>query len=465
MALLAVCAVLVSACSSRPVPGTGPVPSAAAAAGKDTSRCVRTLVGVAHPDDDLFFVNPEIGRTVRAGCAVETLYLTAGDGGERDRTRARRYVERREYGVRAAYAVMAGVADVWRRDDVDAGGIRVRSFLLGGRAGTAEVRLTFLGLHDGLPQGQSPESLLRLFDGSRPRIRAFQSTVRYTEARLLATVSALVRRGGAERVLTLDHDHASFGFGLGGGLDHSDHGIGARYLRRVGYALGVPVLSYLGYTMSSLRPNLSPGVSAEKEEAARWYIGGRECRAFGACAHAEPFRGPLRRDWGMWVHRQYPRAHRAPRPGEILGDIGRTTRHSGRDPAQCLDRSGGSRGAAGVRIRGCDGSAAQRWFFGTGGTIRPRSDRSSCLTARTGTVGLRRCGNGDRAQVWRRVPWRSPSWHRTAWRIVGARDRCLVQDDRELPAHGKGHARRSPRLALLGCGASARPELYWRWTR
>jgi len=43
-------------------------------AGDDpTSRggpCRRTLVVVAHPDDDLFFTNPRVADTVQHGCRV-----------------------------------------------------------------------------------------------------------------------------------------------------------------------------------------------------------------------------------------------------------------------------------------------------------------------------------------------------------------------------------------------------------
>ncbi|CAM5695555.1 hypothetical protein STENM36S_06547 [Streptomyces tendae] len=122
-----------------------------------------------------------------------------------------------------------------------ADGVRIRSYLLADKARNSDVRLTFLNLHDGLPRGQQENSLLRLFDGRRKKIKPFQGTESYTEDRLLTVLTALVRLSGAARILTMDHDNASFAFGLGGRVDHSDHGVGARYFRRVGYALGIPV--------------------------------------------------------------------------------------------------------------------------------------------------------------------------------------------------------------------------------
>ncbi|MFB7914463.1 ricin-type beta-trefoil lectin domain protein [Streptomyces sp. NPDC056061] len=417
---------------------------------------------MAHPDDDLFFLNPEILRTIRGNCPVHTVYLTAGNGAVQNRLKALEYVDRREYGVRSAYASMAGAADDWRQSDVRSDGVRIRSFLLAGRPRGAEVRLTFLDLHDGLPHGQEADSVLRLYDGSRRSVHGFLGDVSYDEERLLATLSALVRDSRADRILTMDYDNASFAFGLGGGVDHSDHGITARYFRRAGYALGVPVTGYLAYTMSPMKANLTSAQAADKERVARWYIARRRCRATGWCANVPPYSGPLQEDWKLWLHRQYVQVHRAPRPGEILGDIGRTTYHTGPDPAQCLDASTGSARPGEVRIRACDGSAGQRWRTGHDGAVGPKSAPGSCLTATGADVRLEPC-RGGAEQRWTRVPWKSPTWKRTAWRIEGGGRRCLYQDDRELPSRWNGRDHPAPQLTLADCSGPARPEQYWQW--
>ncbi|MFF2327333.1 MULTISPECIES: ricin-type beta-trefoil lectin domain protein [unclassified Streptomyces] len=460
-AVIALCALLGSACSAEP--GPSPDSGAAATSYQDPPRCRRTLVGVAHPDDDLFFFNPEITRTIRARCPVDIVYLTAGDDALKVRLKALEYVDRREYGVRSAYAVMADAADVWKQSDLQADGVRVRSFLLAGRASGAAVRLTFLDLHDGLPRGQEADSVLKLFDGSKRSVNGFLGGVSYSEERLLGVLSALVRSSRAERLLTMDYDNASFAFGLGGGVDHSDHGIAARYFRWTGYALGVPVTSYLAYTMSTLKVNLTPGQAAEKTDVARWYIAKRTCRATGRCANVPPYRGPLHKDWDLWVHRQYTQVHRTPRPGEVLGDIGRTTYATGRDPAQCLDAAEGSSAGRKVRIHRCDGSAAQQWAMRHNGTIGLRHEPDSCLTAIGQEVGLEPCHGDGPSQKWTRVPWRSPTWKRTAWRIEDSGHRCLYQDDRELPARWDDRDRPSPRLTLSDCSGPVRPEQYWEW--
>ncbi|MEW1723499.1 PIG-L family deacetylase [Streptomyces sp. NPDC093109] len=422
--------------------------------------CRRTLLGVAHPDDDLFFFNPEIERTLRAGCAVSTVYLTAGDGGERDPRRARNYVENRENGVRKAYAKMAGAENRWSRDPVRVKGHGIRSFRL--TDSPVEVRLTFLRLHDGMPRGRQAQSMLRLFDGDKKEIVPFQGTDRYSEARLLEVLTSLVRRSGAERVLTQDHDNASFAFGVDGRVDHSDHGIGARYLRKAAYHAGIPVKSYLGYTMTPLKRNLTPRQAAAKERTVRWYDAQRKCPRTRVCGERPLYRGILTANYRKWLVRQYPQRHRGPASGEIMGDIGRTTESGGRAPERCLDVKDSALGAGVVRIFDCNGTTAQKWDIGSDGTIRTRLGAGHCLTRAGGDLRVLTCRGAAEGQKWRRVPWESPRWRREAWRIAGDDGRCLYQHDRTFPRKGEPDAR-NPRLGLARCDGPREPELYWRW--
>src|SRR5690349_15438 len=68
---------------------------------------------VAHEDDDLLFMSPDLPASIRRGNTVETVYLTAGDA---DAGEA--YWRGREDGIRAAYARMAGVEDRWNQSTV-----------------------------------------------------------------------------------------------------------------------------------------------------------------------------------------------------------------------------------------------------------------------------------------------------------------------------------------------------------
>ncbi|MFF5563077.1 ricin-type beta-trefoil lectin domain protein [Streptomyces sp. NPDC012623] len=463
---LALCALAGMSCSpgERDAPTTRPgaadAQAVAASPGAEPPECRRTLVGVAHPDDDLYFLDPEIGATIRAGCQVTTVYLTAGDDGKTPRRVALDYVEKREQGVRAAYASLAGAPDRWTEGTVRVNGRAIRSFTLDRPSGPA-VRLLFLGVHDGLPRGQGENSMLKLFRGVRERIPLFGSRETFTAEQLVTTLSDLARQDRAQRILTLDHDNASFAYGLSGGVDHSDHGIGARYIRRAGYLAGIPVSAYLGYTMSSLRPNLPQGQVPPKEAAVRRYIAGAACRHGSGCAAAGVYKGRLPPDSAKWIHRQYRQTHRAPRPGEIMADIGRTTAFGDRAPEQCLEAVTARAKDGAVRINGCDGTRAQRWDIRSDGTIRSLLHGSHCLTELSGGAGLTRCSPSRAAQRWTPRPWRSATWKRAAWRIAGRGNRCLYQDDRPLPPRWDVRTEQHPRLGLIGCDEQMQPGLYW----
>ncbi|MFG3224103.1 PIG-L family deacetylase [Kitasatospora sp. NPDC048194] len=60
---------------------------------------------VAHQDDDLLFMNPDLSTGIRAGLKVTTVYVTAGDAGS-----GAAYAAHRQDGARLAYARMAAQA-------------------------------------------------------------------------------------------------------------------------------------------------------------------------------------------------------------------------------------------------------------------------------------------------------------------------------------------------------------------
>jgi LmbE family N-acetylglucosaminyl deacetylase len=88
---------LVLACAPRPVDpprADGPL----------------SLQVVAHQDDDLLFMNPDLRDDVQAGRPVVTVFLTAGEGSSEDPAK---YTASRQTGARAAYAAMADATDDW----------------------------------------------------------------------------------------------------------------------------------------------------------------------------------------------------------------------------------------------------------------------------------------------------------------------------------------------------------------
>ena len=85
----------------------------------------KDLVFVAHQDDDLLFMNPDIETTIDAGGCVQTVYLTAAERGE-----GVKYMHGRARGVRAAYAHMADASNNWTETVTTFGGKHQARFTL-----------------------------------------------------------------------------------------------------------------------------------------------------------------------------------------------------------------------------------------------------------------------------------------------------------------------------------------------
>ncbi|GLX41753.1 lipoprotein [Streptomyces roseochromogenus] len=438
-----------------------PHPTAARVAADGPSACRRTLVVVAHPDDDLLFVNPDVMTAIAGNCFVSTVYLTAGDGDEEVPQEAKNYVLNRENGVRKAYAEMAGVPDHWTADTVRADGRGIRSFRLADGVRGKDVRLTFLGLYDGKPKGGEPQSLLRLFKADRKAITPVQGGMSYTEEQLVSVLADLIRQARADTVLTLDPDVASFATGTDGHVDHSDHAITARYAREAAYRTGTHPYYYRGYTVAPLSRNLTPAETLWKERITRWYLATSQCPREHVCAPAKDAKAALGRTFRSWVERRYQRTHRDPRPGEILAELGRTTRRSGDTAEQCLTTPARSWNREPVRLHACDGSTGQKWNTAADHTVRPRLNPKYCLTAADTSARLSPCRPSDTNQSWRALPWSAPHWKRTAWRLSGAKNSCLYQNDRHLP-RWNSDTDQSPRLELVNCTGPPLPGLYWR---
>jgi LmbE family N-acetylglucosaminyl deacetylase len=104
---------------------------------------------VAHEDDDLLFMTPDLRETLRAGSPHLTAYLSAGEskaGIPPDTHDVNAYTAERETGLRTAYALMLGVRNTWERRTLEAGPLRIESWTL---VGSPQVQLVFLRLPDG----------------------------------------------------------------------------------------------------------------------------------------------------------------------------------------------------------------------------------------------------------------------------------------------------------------------------
>ncbi|MET9959862.1 PIG-L family deacetylase [Streptomyces sp. NPDC006326] len=389
---------------------------------------------MAHQDDDLLFINPEVQRLIRHRCSVGTVYLTAGDAGHPFPEDP--YVRRREEGLRAAYATMAGVPDRWHRSDITVRGHRLVSHVLRDRP---DVRLVFLRLPDGFAKGAgsprySRQSLLKLFRGQIATIKPVDGAKPYTREELTSVISEVLSSRKAERVLTLDYDSATFGAGPPNPADHSDHEMTGRFFRKAAFLAPArpTVASYVGYGLSLLPANLTPQQRRDKEAVYDVYL------RYAGCSTAPcPAGFALSQNFRRWIGREHRRTHRQARPGEIVSAIGRTSAKVAVE--RCLARDPRLPAHGSVTTADCDGGPAQRWTF-VGATVRATGS-GACLTASL-QVSVEPC-SGSSAQAW----WRDADGR------IGSGGRCLHQDDLAML---------NPRLGLEPC-SPFEPEVRWQW--
>ena len=250
---------------------------------------------VAHPDDDLLFLSPDLLQDVREGGCVTTIYLTAGDAG-----RGTEYWASREYGVRAAYAKMYGAASEWRNEALSVNGHVVRSSTLAARP---SIRLVFMRLPDGNFDGQGfgRGALHRLWERPAPSLASVDSADSYSRDDLVLTLRALLQSATPGIVRTMDFRPAPYGFGSG---DHSDH-VATAYLTEAAVGAGHPALKgYLGYLGVVDGPeNVEAPLLHAKTEAFMTYAeydSAIRCTSFGRCESHKRGGG-----YTDWLPRQY----------------------------------------------------------------------------------------------------------------------------------------------------------------
>lgn len=237
MALLAV-----AACGGETFPVGPALPSAA------------NLTIVAHQDDDLLFMQPDLTDLVEARAGLVNVYVTAGDGGtpvrrpdplrppapgedrEPDGIEAAQY---RYEGLTKAYAQAAGLASTWTCGWIEIAGHPAEHC----RLEDAAVSLVFLAYPDGGKEGEAPNSLLHLWEGSSTGGDTVSlRTTRHDQASLIATVAEIITTVQPEAIRTLE-------IAATHGRDHSDHMLVGALTTLATAAAGsrADLISYRGY--------------------------------------------------------------------------------------------------------------------------------------------------------------------------------------------------------------------------
>lgn len=204
------------------------------------------LVIVAHQDDDLLFMQPDLFDIVSANRSVTTLYVTAGDAGN-----GLPFVAGRETALKAAYGAVAG-SMAWTCEPIVLAEHDARRCRLDDRA----VTLVFLGYPDGGVVGDSPSSLLNLWQGTITEATTVAETpTTYDQQGLIETVAGAIAQTHPQTIRTLDLSGTH-------GDDHSDHMmVGAlAQLALAETSSDAELLGYRGYNINYEPANLGEDV-------------------------------------------------------------------------------------------------------------------------------------------------------------------------------------------------------------
>ncbi|MFL6056224.1 MAG: PIG-L family deacetylase [Actinoallomurus sp.] len=216
---------------------------------------------VAHPDDDLLFMSPDLAQGIRRGGGVTTVVLSAAEGhaGIGDTHNALAYVAQRRQGLHAAYAAMAGVRDGWRVETVRSGRVNVEVHTLAARP---TIHLAFLSLPDGRDPrpriGRRAIAQLEADHGSTkcaPTVTPKHSPYAhcYTHADVIRALITLFERFRPTVVRTQDPSPDRRYT-----ADHTDHIAAARFTTEAVGRYGRPLVQvdYRDYNLSDTPVNL-----------------------------------------------------------------------------------------------------------------------------------------------------------------------------------------------------------------
>lgn len=307
LASCAACFVLgaTSHAAAPPAPASSAISPPAAAdpwPARDAMPChgIRDLAVVAHMDDDLLFMNPDLQSVVQAGGCLAVLYLTASE-----RDEGVPYMLERERAVRAAHAHMAGLPDQWQEDRINVAGHTLARYRLQGRPG---LQLLHMRLQDpwlGHGWGSlTPLSQAESIEGqSVDTLGDFQE--RYDRAALVYTLAALIHAYQPTTIRHLDDTSAIPYTSLCwrcAGHGHPDHIASARLTRDAIKQLPghYTAIGYVDYPTQDRAANLSATATAAKTDTFLRYawLDRRYC-AQGQTCH-QPY-GPT----AAWVARSY----------------------------------------------------------------------------------------------------------------------------------------------------------------
>ncbi|MEV5939772.1 PIG-L family deacetylase [Streptomyces sp. NPDC051994] len=285
---------------------------------------------IAHPDDDLFFMNPDTGQSLRSGRPMTSVYVTAGEadgvnapppkkpGGPKPLVDKAKYSEARQNGIRGAYAQMAtgDRASAWTRSAIPtAGGGTAEVDTLNARP---DIHLVWVQLHEaGTINGNQPHSLRGLWNGQVTTLASEISSgsparpFAYTKEQVVKTLAGLMERFRPTHVRTLDPTPGKEGK-LHKIVDHQDHIYSARFAQAALqlYAKSVnhpnfSVQTYVGYNTSYLPHTFAKPAADAKADIVKTYAwmnpNDNYCNSVAGCGDRKVSVRPYGNNWAQSV--------------------------------------------------------------------------------------------------------------------------------------------------------------------
>lgn len=262
-----------------------------------TGQCAAMQV-IAHQDDDLLFMNPDIEGQIRAGQCSVSVFVTAGNGEPT--------VRNRQAGIKDAYRVMAQVADLpaqteWDPDPVAIAGYPVEQFFLRDRPA---VRLAFVNLDDPLGSTGRP-GISKLWNNTATAVSVIDPD---TDQPTQATPRTISRSGVLDVLSGLMTAYLPTTLRIQDTVpdsrymtDHADHIAAALFAQdaahtyRVGTGVAMNLVYYRDYNISSSPSNLDASNRAEKHQ-----------RFYGEYIRLNPT-AEIDANGYYWTHRTYYR--------------------------------------------------------------------------------------------------------------------------------------------------------------
>jgi len=363
---------------------------------------------IAHEDDDLLFMEPDLIEAVQRGRGVTSVYVTAGNG-----TKGTAAANIRYEGDKEAYGAAAGDTS-WQ-----CGWIEIDQHVAQHcRLEAENISLVFLAYPDGGEEGQYPGSLLELWNGTvKTSTTVADRTATYDQPGLIDTVGEIMHDVQPRVIRTLDvtsnHGH-----------DHVDHEIvGALALMSLGTLDQHPtVIAYRGYDIDNEAPNKAPAIfNFVRPIIGRYEACAAKCNAScgGSCTDFESLHDD-------YLQRRYAFGFRRAGTGVLAAESGACLLADGSlgacatAPVWSLDASGELATTTGcltvatdgsLGVAACTGTSAQRVFFDDEGHVwsaqppAPQADMEfahlDCLTPSEdgATASAALCGQ-DQAPTW-----------------------------------------------------------------